>query len=187
MSDEEKAYLLKHPLRELEADKLSSYAADSFLTIGSTNDFKYFLPRILELSVREEFLWPDPEVVFGKLQLAHWEQWPEDERAAILELIKDKFDALLQGTETDSSKLDEWICALGHCVPDITPYLNQLFEGTHKDKLWGFVEWNLSAFTEGKLDNSFWKDVSLNKQRVLDWLNQDKIKTLLSERYGMKF
>lgn len=187
MADEEKAHLLNHQLRELDADELGAYAADAFLTVGSLDDFKYFLPRILELSVNEEFLWPNPEVVFGKLQLADWEQWPEDERAVILELIRNKFDALLQGPENDASELDGWICALGRCVPDVTPYLNRLFEEANKDKFLSFVEWNLSAFAKNKLNNPFWEDASANEQRVLLWLNQDRIKALLSERYGMEF
>lgn len=187
ISDEEKALLLKHDLRELEASELSSYAADLFFTVGGSDDFKYFLPRILQLSVNEEFLWPDPEIVFRKLPMAEWEQWPEDERAAILRLIKSKFDSLLKNPESTGSDIDQWVCALGQCAPDITPYLNQLFEQANEDKLISFVEWNLSVFTKKKLDNAFWETAVDNGRRVLAWLNQDRIKALLAERYGMKF
>ena len=187
MSDEEKRHLLKHKLRELEADEIGNYAADVFLTVGSLDDFKYFLPRILELSVNERFSWPDPEVVFGKLKLADWENWPEDERTAILELINKKFSGLLEDSESDGSDVDKWVCALGRCVSDITSYLNQLLGEASKDRLLSFVEWNISALTENKLDNAFWEDAPVNAQRLLEWLNQDRIKALLAEQYGMRF
>lgn len=187
MSDEEKAVLLNGWLRELEPDELAGYAGKVFLTVGGLDDFKYFLPRILQLSVNEEFFMPCPEVVFGSLRMAEWEQWPEDERAAILELINCKFDLLLQNPESKGSDLDEWICAFGQCVPDITPYLNRLFEKANEDKLLSFIEWNPSVFTMNKLDNAFWLLTSINEERVLAWMKQERIKALLSERYGMSF
>ena len=81
LSDEQKRILLRQSLMDLSADELMSYAADAFLTVGSVPDFKYFLPRILDLSINEQFTWPDPQVVLRKLRLADWDDWPESERA----------------------------------------------------------------------------------------------------------
>jgi hypothetical protein len=113
ISEEAKAVLLSRRLNVLTEAELGEYAADVFLTVGGVEDFKYFLPRILELSVREELYWPDPEIVLGKLKLADWAEWPEDERAAVLEVLQDKFDALIADPDAHGQDIDQWLCALG--------------------------------------------------------------------------
>jgi hypothetical protein len=94
---------------------------------------------------------------------------------------------LLTDPASTGSDIDEWVCALGGCVADITPYLNPLFEEAYEDKLISFVEWNLSAFTENRLANAFWREGSVNERRVLEWLDQPRVQALLTERYGMRF
>jgi hypothetical protein len=187
VSKDEKHVLLSKTLRELSADDLSNYAADVFLTVGSEADFKYFLPRILELSVEKEFLWPDPEVVLGKLKLANWSSWPEKEQAAVLSLLIKQFTSVVQAQDSDGSEIDKWICALGRCVRDVTAYLDPLLDEANESKLLSFIEWNMSAFGKGKLTNGFWQDAPENQQRILAWLNQERIKRLLNKRYGMIF
>jgi hypothetical protein len=45
--------LLKTPLRRITSSQMSGYASSVFLTSGSELDFRYFLPRILEISIRD--------------------------------------------------------------------------------------------------------------------------------------
>jgi hypothetical protein len=188
VSHKESLLLLNRNLLELTADELRNYAGDVFLTVGSLADFKYFLPRILDLSVTEKFSWwPTPEVVLGKLPLAGWDHWLEIERKVVMDLLNERFAALIQDANSDGSDIDTWVCALGRCVPDVTPYLEPLLEEANQGKLLSFIEWNPSAFSEAKLANGFWKDAIDNQQRVLAWLNQDRVKRLLSEKYGMLF
>ena len=150
-------------------------------------DFKYFLPRILEICVRDEFLWPDPEVVTRKLVLANWLDWPTEEQVAVTDLLKAKFEALLSDPNSYGSEIDTWVCALGRCLPNPTPHLDLLLESRHQDKLLAFIECNGSLFTKNKLDNAFWEDARENEQRVVHWLHQPSVTRLLSERYGMVF
>jgi hypothetical protein len=187
ISNGDKKLLLDRKLRTLTADELGNYAADVFLTVGSLADFKYFLPRMIELSVKEEFSWPTPEVMLGKLKLADWYDWPEIERAPVLSLLEEKFARLLQDANTEGEDIDQWICALGCCVPDITPYLEPLLHEDHESKLLGVIEWNQSLFDKGKLGSAFWKDAPDNERRVVAWLTQPRVKQLLNEKYGMVF
>ena len=187
MSADEKAALLTTPLRELTADQLGGYSADVFFTMGEVPDFKYFLPRVLELAVKDEFLWPDPEVVTRKLSLAQWLDWPTEEQRAVSELLKTKFASLLNDPNTDGSDIDKWICALGRCLAEPTQFLGPLLEPQHQDKLLAFIEYNGSLFTRNKLDNPFWEDARENEQRVVRWFHQSAVTLLLSERYGMVF
>ena len=77
LSAEQADVLLCTMPKNLSVDDICGYAADVFLTMGCVEDFQYFLPRILELSVRGRFYWPDPEVVLRKLELAKWSHWSD--------------------------------------------------------------------------------------------------------------
>ena len=64
--------LLSKRLREITPSELSAYASSVFLTVGSENDYRYLLPRILEISAFEPWWWPDIEVVGRSLSSANW-------------------------------------------------------------------------------------------------------------------
>src|SRR5689334_9546778 len=55
------------PLQEQSDEDLGPYTFSVFLTVGSVTDFRYFLPRIMELSAIVPDWWPSPEIVVGKL------------------------------------------------------------------------------------------------------------------------
>ena len=186
-SAEEKSDLLATSLRNLTGNQLGRYAANAFFTMAELSDFKYFLPRILELCVRDEFDWPDPEVVTRKLALGNWLDWPAEERRVVSDLLKTKFATLLDDPVADGSQIDEWVCALGRCLPDPTSYRQPLLEPQHADKLLAFIEQNGSLFTKNKLDNAFWEDARESEQLVVAWLHQPVVTKLLSQRYGMVF
>lgn len=184
MSAEEKRFFLTRELQDLTADELMRYAADVFLTMGDVKDFKHFLPRILEISVQDDSWWPGPEVVLNKLRLADWSQWPANERNAVVKVLNEKFAALLKDPNAEGFDVDTWVCALGRCVDDLTPFLNQLENEASEETLLSFIEENQSALSNGKLANSFW-DSPVNEQRLIEWLKSEKVKRLLNEKYGM--
>ena len=49
---EDDAKLRTRPLRQLSAGELNDYVSDALLVWGGVDDFKHFLPRILELYFR---------------------------------------------------------------------------------------------------------------------------------------
>jgi len=69
------AGLHRRPLREMEPNDLDRYAFKAMTTWGDVEDFKHFLPRLLELLVHKSFI-VDTEIVLGKLSYGHWEAWP---------------------------------------------------------------------------------------------------------------
>lgn len=104
IEDKQVATLLAKPLRELSAEELSSYASSVFLTVGSEADYRYFLPRILEILVSDQTWWPDPEVALRTLALAEWSKWPDAEKRSILRLFEAHFDQLIaKATDTNST------------------------------------------------------------------------------------
>jgi hypothetical protein len=81
---EETAPLLAYTVRELPFDKMENYAFSAMTTQGALNDFRYFLPRLLErLSTVNSRM--NPQVVVGKLayEESNWRSWPADEIEAI--------------------------------------------------------------------------------------------------------
>ena len=65
-STEESASLLNTPLRKVTPARLDRYAFKATTTWGSLDDYRFFLPRIFELT-RQGSLLCDLEVTLGKL------------------------------------------------------------------------------------------------------------------------
>lgn len=82
VSDEDKKKLSSKSLRFLEEEQLSRYASKTMTTWGTENDFKYFLPRIFELTATSDFI-VDTFVILGKLEYANWKTWPPNEYHAV--------------------------------------------------------------------------------------------------------
>src|SRR5438128_364366 len=57
-------------------------------TWGDEEDFKHFLPRILELwSEDEGFLLNGADQLWSKLESANWREWPENEKQALKNVL----------------------------------------------------------------------------------------------------
>lgn len=146
------------PLRSLSSDALGPYAASVFLTVGSTSDFRYFLPRILEVSATEHGWWPSPEVVLGKLKLADWAHWDPKDRRVVEVFLSAWWDRLLRDAD-EHPYLEEFMCGLGRAGIDASPFLQRLtgfpeaMSVLREYSLWQPWE-NASPLPK----NPFWKD-----------------------------
>ena len=86
VSDTDKAKIHNSQLRELSGDDLSRYAFKAMTTWGDVKDFKYYLPRILELLSTTDFI-VDTFVVLGKLNYGKWTTWAMEEQAVIKQFL----------------------------------------------------------------------------------------------------
>ncbi|MBY0373940.1 MAG: hypothetical protein K2Q23_08085 [Bryobacteraceae bacterium] len=77
---QETRHLHTKALRDLTPEDLGPYAFRAMTTVGDVDDFRHFLPRILELVAE---LPVDPEVVLSKLTYAKWTEWPAGEIEAV--------------------------------------------------------------------------------------------------------
>ncbi|MCE9580580.1 MAG: hypothetical protein K8W52_46095 [Deltaproteobacteria bacterium] len=87
------------PLRSLDGADLSKYAARALNTWGDQDEFRYYLPRLLELLVRQPG-WTDEATLIQKLESANWRSWPEIEQRAIEAFLRALWMALLSGEVT---------------------------------------------------------------------------------------
>lgn len=97
--------LVTTPLRDIGEAQLFRYVSGVFLTVGAERDFRYLLPRILEIAATRRGSFIDPSVTIGKLGLAGWQAWAPEERAAV-EAVIDRW--FLYALSQDAADADAW-------------------------------------------------------------------------------
>lgn len=71
-------------LRELTDGSIGPYAGYALTTVGDVDDYRHFLPRILELAVYSQtYPGMEPTMIAGKLRTGNWLEWPEDEQKGL--------------------------------------------------------------------------------------------------------
>lgn len=144
------------------------YVTGAFLTVGSDRDFRYLLPRILELAVKDSGSVPDVEIILGKLRLAGWATWAPAERQAIEALIDPWFDAVLA---SDLQYANEWqvgsdaeslLCGAGRADLDLAPWLVRLAAPQATPVRAAIAERYAKYLMAGELpETSFWEDAPI--------------------------
>jgi hypothetical protein len=170
-ADEEHALLAPVALRQLSVDVLRPYAFDVLLTVGDVEDFRYFLPRILEVACTVGFNGPDLEPLAGRLARAQWLDWPAAEQVAVRDVLAVLWATTLAVFPSEPDA-DTVLCALGNAGDDLRPHLARwmaelrqpaasahLLELLHHGARWTSAGW--------KLRNAFWGS---NGGAVAAWL-----------------
>ena len=88
--------LRSRSLRELSGRDLSKYSMKALTTWGDENEFRHYLPRLLELVVLESG-WTDVPTLFEKLTTGTWRAWPEPEQRAVENLVEAIWRDTLEG------------------------------------------------------------------------------------------
>ncbi len=158
--------LLAKPLRTLLGSDLRAYVGSVFLTIGSPRDYRYLLPRILELAVIAPGDMPNTEITLGTLARAGWRTWPVRERKAVEALIDHWVGAALdqdlywleeEGYAGTSS--GDVICGAARAGLDIAPWLAHLARPEFEPLREGLVTLN-QTFLRREKPPPFWEDVA---------------------------
>ena len=115
------------PLRELRVAELRDYAFDALYTWGTEEDFKHFLPRLLELVVATNsptYEYIDPPALFKKLPYASWWSWPDPEKTAVDAFLRATWDSAVRtpAEELDCFGIDDWLCSVAQVFEDLFPF-----------------------------------------------------------------
>jgi hypothetical protein len=195
ISDEEINALLSKPLREITNFDLINYTDCAFLTVGDLEDFKYLLPRILEIFACQIEWWgfirinneiykyfTTPEIFFSKfIILAEWEKWPQTEKQAVTEYLDALLDELLQRQENTKEEIDSCLCLISMFIENINPYFNKFLNPRNKQKLVDFYKIHEERLKNGEaLDEGWWDYVEDNQQVILDWFSSEQVKNIIS-------
>jgi hypothetical protein len=156
--------LVTKPLRVLDGQDLEQYAFKALTTWGTVEDYKYFLPRIIELSVSHDLLW-DIEMTLGKLAYADFASWPLHERQAIENLIVDAWMNAVRSSAVEEAH--ELLCGAAQ-VMDAEPLLEVADRIDPEFR----TAYRLTCSREDKrrLTNSYWDRDSERYKVVVDWV-----------------
>lgn len=156
--------LLANPLRSLTGAMLWRYVTGAFLTVGGERDFRYLLPRILDLAVKDPGSLPNVEIVLGKLRLVGWSTWPQDDRDPIDTLIGLWFE---QALARDIAEAEEWLsgsqaesilCGAARADLNIAPWLAQLAEPAAEPVRAEIIRWHGRRLSSDAPPPGFWED-----------------------------
>ena len=171
VSAEDEAVLHLQPLRRMTAEHLSRYAFKSLTTWGDEDDFRHFLPRLLELTADPHQYDVDLDAITGKLEYAKWTQWPEPEQKAVRFYLLALWHLGLT-LPPEEVLLGGYLGAIGLAEEDLAPYL-ELWQNTTSDaalnQLVIFVDSQLSLHKH-KLTN--WSGRREQMTQVVEWLGE---------------
>jgi hypothetical protein len=169
--DERRVHL--RPLRQLRAEDLRQYASSSLYTWGTEEDFKHFLPRLLELTVEAVDLdFEDPQTIFRKLPYASWWMWPETERLAITRFVRAVWLAALSTPpeELGFYQVKDWICSIAQFEEDLGPYLADWIAADSAEAHRNLAYFILNDLSfSGKVPAGYWEDRRQQWQQLVSW------------------
>lgn len=173
--------LLSKPLRELTGGELASYSESAFLTVGATDDYLYFLPRILEVGCVEGGWWPDLEITGRAIGETKPSEWPAHRLDALTGFLHSALQAAIE--EEDGWAIDELVCAIARMGLDVTPFLQRIELST--EALLNYYERNSQELTKSKLGNAFWDKETPGFNVVLEWFKCHRVSQLIQSAYGL--
>lgn len=128
-------------LRQLSGDDLFTFAHAAIDDWGELNDFKHFLPRMLELCAQGDSRIPR-EKVTAKIAQGFWLDWPENEKQALTNFGVAWWQQALEPPEDD---LHEVLSIIGQYLSDeqsvrtMMAYWRPDFSNAHLELLARFV------------------------------------------------
>jgi len=121
--------LLLTPPRFLTLDELSFYLSESVMAWTAVEDFKHFLPRLLECLSRESSgyrYWDYPDFLGQKLRQTRWQSWVEPEQQVVLDYFIVLWRFVLSAFPSphpDFRKASLFLRCLAHFIEDPEPFL----------------------------------------------------------------
>ncbi|MBK8416768.1 MAG: hypothetical protein IPL22_20985 [Bacteroidetes bacterium] len=164
-------------LRELTDEDLSVFAGKVILTWGDENDFRFYLPRMLELTA--EFKTPyDIWILYSRLEDANWETWDFNEQKAINDFTIELWNNLLND---NSEKAEMEFKDYFHVVACFYYDFSQMLDVWEANENFASVKHLANYILEERqniFDNNFINSQVKNTKNVEQfkaWLTSDKI------------
>lgn len=185
------ATLTSAPLRELTGQQIGPYAGWALTTVGSAEDYKHFLPRILEQAVcAPEWLGTQPQIIAARLKRAHWRDWPASEQEAITTLFRAAWgQSSEEHPEMGAADATQWLCALAALGEDVRPLLLQWIECLSDGQVLQIAKLALEipAITSpDPFEQVFWVDVDPEvRLAVAQWLTSSEVRAVLDAAVGV--
>lgn len=164
------------PLRLAGAADLANYAFKARYTMGDGDDFKHFLPRMLELYASEPEWWghqAGEATLFEDIRDLGWHEWPVGEREAVHGYIEALWRGMVAG---DSSPVCTGDLCQGLCV--LGTDFGQLLSEVRPVRSAEGLRW-LAEFVLHYMGNNYGTAAS----QIDDWLAANEVREVLEEGY----
>jgi hypothetical protein len=122
------AELAAQPLRSLSGKILQQYLFKAISTWGTAEEFKHFLPRILELFALDQHTIVWPELVQQKLWQAGFSEWPMVEKCAVEAFYLALWKSILTTFPAPSLAASQFLRMVMNAQPCLDEWQNRLNE-----------------------------------------------------------
>jgi hypothetical protein len=172
--------LLAVPLDELRFEDLGNYSTSAMTTQGSVEDFKYFLPRLLDGIAREQYGF-NPEMLFGKLSYAKWRSWNEKEINAVRTFLISMWRVGILSFPLEQAfpaffEVETLIASIANTGEDLKPYLDIWDQANVQEAdqhLVQFITQFGADFENGHtLEFGFWERLQESAEALRTWVLQ---------------
>jgi hypothetical protein len=184
VSEAEQEAMIRTRLRDLSWQQLERYLSAVFLTSCAQEDFRYFLPRLLDLSIHVrwdfECQW---ELLLGKLGLGAWRTWSKREQEALEAFLRAHFEDIIADSAERGGEIDGFLCGLARGGVDLNWFLDRLTHPDADTAFFALSHENAGALMKGKLANSFWKDHREAGEPIRVWLQSEENAARLARRW----
>jgi hypothetical protein len=173
------------PLRRLPQDQLGHYAATAMTTIGGVDEYKHFLPRILELALTGSG-WHGlvPDLVAHKMIYGGWRSWPALEQRAVETFYSEAWKRSMRRDSEDYDAVP-WLTGIALLGLDVAAACSELLAANSAN-----ASLHLSSFisTRGKAlwkGSGSWEECPREQRDVMKaWLLGEEPISILVEQIG---
>ncbi len=179
-------HIRSKPLRCLSGDDLRLYSGKALTTWGIADDYKHFLPRLLELVTTDDNF--NHESITTKLQRADWRTWPLPEKNAIESFLKALWQFVLSSFPAQPIPLpaEYWLTFIARIVTDLTPHL-QLWRHNESVSslrhLAQFVQNNTKPLLEAHRLDHYWHGLERSMNQAIAWMSEPATKDALERAF----
>lgn len=117
--------VLARPLRELSDEDIGPYAGSATLTVRGDDDYRHFIPRILELAVwNTGWMGADPPIIADHLGRAGWSTWLPNQRSAVRNVFAAAYEWSIDADSDEPADAELWLCGnllIGHSTIELLP------------------------------------------------------------------
>lgn len=184
--DSELRLLLAAPLEKVDIDVIARYAFKAMSTMGTAQDFLYFLPRVIEVEyanfVTRSFATTEIDIIGKKIAMTNHADWPSERKRA-LEAV---FMAMLAET-VKGYRINDLLYAIGQTAPVMAPYLavvaadDERLANVYAENIFSILKEKRLWIGFRDLPNSF-------HDEVLAWLTSPGVRTVVDgftlRKYG---
>lgn len=167
--------LISVPLRDLSEEQLDQFAFSAITTWGDLEDYKHFLPRILELAGRpgKSFdLGLEFWVIAGKLRDNGWTDWPTPEREALEAWFMALWEDILTRYQPGFDGLDDlnFLEHISTAVDDVSPFLDKLAARTDLAALLFLADYVVNRLGDAMRAKGSWQKVR-QRPTIVEWFS----------------